>query len=81
MELNPNNPVVREISDQWHKLAAIVMNKLGVQELEILAGDIDGMAGKAIVADARGGKFVLRLVTMEEGMKLAREHGGSASAH
>lgn len=32
--------------------------------------------GGAIVADQRGGKFVLRLVTAEEGEALARAEGG-----
>ena len=31
---------------------------------------------RAVVADCRGGRFVVRLVTMEEGEKLAREEGG-----
>lgn len=78
MEINPNHPVTRQAHDHWHKVAAILMMRLGVDVLEITEDDVSKLGNneKAVVADCRGGKFVLRLVTMEEGEKLAREAGG-----
>jgi len=78
MELNPNHPVVEETRDQWHKLCAILMHKFGRKHVEITSSDIDTLAysGQAIVIDMRGGRCVLRLVSMEEGQRLAREEGG-----
>ena len=77
-ELNPNHPVVVETRDQWHKLAAILMAKFGHNEVEILPEDVANLGDnqKGIVIDTRGGRFVLRLVSMEEGERLAREAGG-----
>ena len=68
-------------SDQWHKLCALVLFKLGASEVEITAEDIHEFsealgAGASIVADARNGRFVLRLVDGPEGERLAREEGG-----
>lgn len=77
-ELNPNHPVVVETRDQWHKLAAILMQKMGRVEVEIFPRDVENLGNnqKGIVIDCRGGKFVLRLVPMQEGERLAREEGG-----
>lgn len=76
---NPNHPVVKEMEGNWHKLAAILMLKFGVRNLEILPEDVRLMTeGMGIVADTRDGKFFLRVVTREEGDALAREHGGMA---
>ncbi len=81
MELNPNNPVVRSMDGHWHKLTMAVMLKAGMDVCELTAEDIDKMGDgeRAIVVDTRGGGLVLRIVTMEEGKKLARLHGGGAS--
>lgn len=78
MELNPNHPATREVHDHWHKVVGILMMKLGKTELEITDSDISALGDneRAVVADCRGGKFVVRLVTMKEGAKLAREAGG-----
>lgn len=50
MELNPNHPTTRMISDHWHKLAAILMVKLDVDHVVITSSDIARMdPGTAIV--------------------------------
>lgn len=83
-ELNPNHPVTRALSLEWHKLCAIVMLKAGLAEVEITSADIDRLAEEmgengAIVADARGGRLVLRFVDQIEAARLARLEGGLPS--
>jgi len=77
-ELNPNHPVTQQARDQWHKFAAILMHKFGKTAVEITIEDIENLSDgeSCIVVDERGGKCVLRLMTMAEGEKLAREEGG-----
>lgn len=77
-ELNPNHPVVIEAREHWHKFCAILMQKMGQTEVEITLDDVMkfGDNENAIVLDQRGGRCVLRLVSMEEGERLAREAGG-----
>lgn len=77
-ELNPNHPVTTEIREQWYKLCAILMSKFGQTAVEITQADIDQFLTEnmAIVADARGGRFVLRLMDRKEGESLARKEGG-----
>ena len=42
-ELNPNHPVTTELRSEWHKLCALVMQKLGLQRVVIDAADIEGL--------------------------------------
>lgn len=78
MELNPNHPVLNEARDHWHKFCAILMNKLGKTEVEITVDDVAklGDSQNAIALDMRGGRCVLRMVSMEEGERMARKEGG-----
>ena len=77
-ELNPNHPTTRAVADQWHKIAALVMHKLGVQSAEITARDIDALNddGLVIVAHGKRDCLQIRLVSFAEGERLAREAGG-----
>lgn len=77
-ELNPNHPVTREMSPVWHKVAALVMHKCGVQKLEITPDDIEAFSGQnmCIVAHPVDRVLTVSLVTMAEGQRLAREAGG-----
>lgn len=77
-EVNPNHPVTKEVRDMWYKIAAILMIKFNKTEVEILPADVAKLGDNtsAIVADTRGGKFIIRFMSMEEGEKLAREQGG-----
>ena len=77
-ELNPNHPVTREVHDHWHKLCGILLMKLGKNTLEITEADVKALGDneKAVVVDCRGGKFIVRLVTMEEGERIAIVAGG-----
>jgi hypothetical protein len=78
---NPNHPVVKEFESQWYKLCAIVMWKAGLDTVQITSDDIDGFAvsGKAnIVANTKGGKLTLSIVSAEVAERLARAEGGLA---
>ncbi len=78
MELNPNHPVTQEVHDHWHKICAILMMRFGVDAVEITEADVAALGHneKAVCADTRGGRFVVKLVSMEEGERLARKAGG-----
>lgn len=84
MELNPNHKVVRQAREQWHKIAALIMVKLGLTELQITPDDVNKVAGGNIniVLDARGesktGILTVRIVDDKTAMDLARNEGGRA---
>jgi hypothetical protein len=75
-ELNPNHPVTVEIREQWYKLCAILMMKFDKIAVEITQKDIESLTDDLVIAaDARGGRFVLRLMDRKEGERLARKEG------
>lgn len=84
MELNPNHKVVQQARDHWHKIAALIMVKLGKSELEITPADVDRIAcgNVNIVLDARGeaqtGIMRIRIVDDKTAAELARKEGGRA---
>lgn len=77
-ELNPNHPVTQLTHDNWHKIVGVLMLKFGVADVEILSEDVLrlGHNDKCVVADCRNGRFVIRVMSMAEGEKLARKEGG-----
>ncbi len=84
MELNPNHKVVRQAHDNWHKIAALIMVRLGLKEVQLTMGDIDEVAkgNVNIVLDARGesktGIITVRIVDDKTALELARHEGGRA---
>lgn len=79
-ELNPNHPVTQEVHDHWHKIAFMLMRKMGKdrvvitpQEVERFAND-DGGAITIRFDDTIGAE--LRIVSCEEAGRLARSEGG-----
>lgn len=82
MELNPNHKVVQQAREQWHKIAALIMVKLGLTELRITMEDVHRMSGGNIniVLDARGerenGFMTVRIVDDKTANELARKEGG-----
>ena len=64
---------------QWHKILALVMFKLGIDEVEIEAPMIEEYVNKwgrgaVVVVDTRGGDVMrLRLATAEGAAKIQRE--------
>jgi hypothetical protein len=84
MELNPNHKVVRQGHDQWHKIAALIMVKLGLSELQLTLDDVNKIAtgNVNIVLDARGeretGILTVRIVDDKTADDLVRKEGGWA---
>jgi hypothetical protein len=82
-EVNPNHPVTMTMHDHWHKVVAILMHQCGLDSFEITAAHLEQFEREYpngnVVADARGSRFVIRLVTAEEGQRLARSEGGLPS--
>ena len=84
MELNPNHKVVIQARNQWHKIAALIMLKIGKTELELTMEDVMKVAAGNvnIVLDSRGeyktGKLVVRIVDDKTAEELARKEGGRA---
>lgn len=84
MELNPNHKVVRQAHNQWHKIAAMIMVKIGKSELEFTIDDVNKIAkgNVNIVLDARGesetGKLRVLIVDDKTADDLARREGGRA---
>lgn len=75
--LNPNHPTTRALEDQWHKIAALIMHKMGIDHVVISAQDIASMGGaKAVTAQELSDGLHFRLVDYVTGEKLARMEGG-----
>lgn len=86
MELNPNNPVTMEMHDNWHKFCALLMVHYGLTEFEVTSDGIARMVdvlgeGGAIVADARDGRFVLRIVDVSQAQALLKTKAAAGRAH
>lgn len=78
-ELNPNHPVTREMSDNWHKMLAVYMHMQGLKELFISVDDIDAFMNSGhcnISVHPKDNVIHLRLHTDEEARALARKEGG-----
>ncbi len=76
-ELNPNHPTTQAISDHWHKIAAILLHKLGHTDVCITPADLEAMdQNTCIVIQELDDGLHVRLVDMAEGQRLAREQGG-----
>jgi hypothetical protein len=79
MELNPNNPVARAANGQWHKIAALIMHKLGVNHVEIREEDAEALAAKGLnigIADDKGYMEVF-LLTSEQTKAMLKKHKGT----
>jgi hypothetical protein len=77
-ELNPNHVVTQSMREQWHKIAALLLLKLG-GEASITLRDVANMGKKQrsnIVIQEKNEGLKLRLVSDTEAARLAREEGG-----
>lgn len=77
-ERNPNHPITRTVHDHWHKIAAMIMLKLGLRIVTITHADLVKFAGEDIdiVLHEHDKVLDIKLVSKEEGERLAREEGG-----
>ena len=75
-ELNPNHPVTREVHDHWYKIAALLVARSG-GSVVIPPHEVEALQDKAITIrfSAHEG-IVLKLVSMEEGERMATQAGG-----
>lgn len=77
MELNPNHPTSRAVSDHWHKIAALLMLKFGVDHTVITEADIVKMdRGMGITVQELRDGLHLRIVDETTAQLLARQEGG-----
>jgi hypothetical protein len=80
MKLNPNHPVNRGLDNQWHKIAALIMKKLGVNHVVITEQDIDSMQqGMFIAVQERHDGLHVCFVDEATAHRLVRENGGLPS--
>ena len=80
-ELNPNHPVTQSVHDQWHKIVALLMAKIGSRRVVISPDEVKRFAeegdGNNITIrfdDCLG--IELRLVSDNEAVRLARQERG-----
>lgn len=75
---HPLHPVVMDMANEWHKVAALLMQSMGITHFEITADLVKQLSTthQNIVADCRGGKFILRLVNDEQANALMRGEAG-----
>lgn len=78
--LNPNHPTAAGLSDQWHKLVALLIWKYDLAPVVLTAEDLERFfeehPNHVVVANDRRDGLYLSLVTREEGERLVREAGG-----
>lgn len=86
-ELNPNHPMTRFARDQWHKICAVLMQKMEAShkipglpdyEVEITVAEIHRLSERdmAVVMHERDGRLFIRFMPREMGEKLAKQEGG-----
>lgn len=77
MNLNPNHPTTRSLDGQWHKFAAMLMQKFGTDHVVLTALDVISFGGgRAITVQELDDGIHLRIVDERTADRLAREHGG-----
>lgn len=77
MELNPNHPMTRAISNHWDKIAVVLMKKFGQGHVVIGKADLELLTpDTAVTVQELPDGIHLRIVDMETGRRLAREAGG-----
>ena len=81
MELNPNHEVTRTLSNKWHVVATAIMQKFDVNEVVITEADVANLSKNptAISMQELPDGLHIKLLSMDEAEKLAKEHGGSPS--
>lgn len=76
-ELNPNHPVTQAVSDHWHKLAALLMHKMGSAHVVITMSDLESLQpGTCITVQELHDGIHLRLVDITTAEQMARQQGG-----
>lgn len=77
--MNPNHPVTQAMDSNWHKVAALLMRRLGVTHAEFTAADIDRLEGQNIAIRFTRDQLQVFIVKSEaEALEFARKEGGLA---
>jgi hypothetical protein len=79
MELNPNHSVTSEMTEQWHKIVAVLMFKLGLEHTEITPQDLTQFANSglgAVTVRTENEVIELNLISWDEAERLAKLEGG-----
>lgn len=81
MELNPRHPAVNAMHDHWHKMAGLIMHKLGVNDIQFSGSDVEEFGRMfpddrpSVVIGEKDGVLRVRLLPEKEAVRLAREEG------
>ncbi len=86
-EMNPDNPALTQMRNQWHQLCAFVMLHLGSDHVTLTLADIEDITenklnGRVIGLFAHRDSLEIKLLTTEEARRLAtdvRARGGAAA--
>ena len=78
-QLNPNHPVTKEVHEHWHKIAALMMFKMGVKKYVISPDEVfrafkEDLNITVKFSDEQG--IILTLVDSTEAERLVRKEGG-----
>jgi hypothetical protein len=77
MEINPNHPVTKEMHDLWHRMVGVLLWKHCGGKDTITVADMRGFNAAnpdcAVIFHAHPETVELKIVTVEEGLRLARE--------
>lgn len=77
VEFNPNHRVTQAMHDQWHKICALLMMKMGQKHVIITPADIENIGlESAIAVQELPDGIHIRLVDEKTALRLAREEGG-----
>lgn len=80
-EKNPNHAMTQAISGQWHKIAALLIRKLGVDHVVISEHDVamlSSSSNKNITVKELDDGIHLRLVDDKRAAELIKKEGGLA---
>lgn len=75
-EVNPNNPMTQAMRDEWSKIAALLMHKLGESDVTLTVEDLETAPPLFIAVQGVEGGLRVRLLDEEEARELAKRSGG-----
>jgi hypothetical protein len=78
MEMNPQHPVTQAAREQWHKLAALLVQKLGGKAV-ITTEEIAAIGSRAIVVHFKETTIELDLVTMNDAQAIVAAQGSNVT--
>lgn len=81
VEVNPDNESLRQLREYWQKITAMLVWKLAPDGVTITAADMVAFQqdGRFLLAHGHHDSFEFRMVTREEGDRLAAEYAASQS--